>query len=430
MTIKQPLVIFPAEFMAELNNLDEYHTFIYLYEIYKDKEYKELPLGDIINEYQHLFSNIKFFEIQLKFFLIRNKFNNPTLSFVKNRIDNWIETVQIETNTNGLRSRFITKYETKFFSGDIVLTQENINKIYSPQYCYVYDLDETIEYVKSWERLDTTLDEWKKFNLIEILDFLPVFLNDQHMLKIQKHMKKLFHENVNHIINEIFAKRLEIELLREGDKLVLDRLFSNQETEKDKKYVNNIFPSTITLNYSILSKCMANEIDSIHYDIHSIINYTYCFVAIEYYKLLKSVEKKGIKNILPLYKKQPPKICIKNMPTNPKKKEEVHEALHNIFDAIHQHCPKASWIDFKLIFSQAGSSKKIIWPDNAQVLRFLFTKLGSSLECTPGRWEAVCHYFKPSENDVFDPKKLQSNSGYKDETLEKLINDFKNTLSQ
>ncbi|MCF7889470.1 MAG: hypothetical protein K9L78_05045 [Victivallales bacterium] len=119
---------------------------------------------------------------------------------------------------------------------------------------------------------------------------------------------------------------------------------------------------------------------------------------------------------------------IKGVPKDKDKKDEVTYRLYDIFDHIKGNCLKNNWKDFKSLFNKNGTNTRIHWEGGAEVLNFVFRKLGRHIDYNHRKWEVVSYYFNPDNRESLQPNKLRNNSHHKDKSLERKIDELKDTL--
>ncbi|MGM0569053.1 MAG: hypothetical protein ACQESB_07560, partial [Elusimicrobiota bacterium] len=148
----------------------------------------------------------------------------------------------------------------------------------------------------------------------------------------------------------------------------------------------------------------------------------------------KSQEKTDIEAKLANKTTEKPKrnsysMWIKGVPKDKDKKDEVTERLYDIFDHIKGNCLKNTWQDFKSLFNKNGTNTRIHWEGGAEVLNFVFRKLGRHIDYSHSKWEVVSYYFNPDNRESLQPNKIRNNSHNKDKSLERKIDELKDTLN-
>jgi hypothetical protein len=403
----RPLAAFNDNFYKHYKTSSDFGLWAAFGNIYDIGAFREVSGDEFYSTFDSSDINLNFIDTQIKFYIYRHGRLGLDKLTLNEILHNWVDSMEKTFPTDNIKvNEIVDRFSTK-----------------KGLYRYLYHPKRYLNYLSNWFLQEMTLEEWMKHEnlLVEAELMFSIDFMKHEKLKFPVYfMKQLFMEYVQIIYNEILAPRLKSPILKKMDKNLLDRLFENKASDDDLSQISQLFNLSSTEDfYSKLSIVLTEDFTLNDIDIHYRSNLSNYCALVMYYKSLNQKNKK-----------EKTTICIKNMPTNKKKKDDVYAALQDIFDAVHQYCPEASWSDFKSIFSQNGSTVKIIWSGDAQILRFLFACLGFSLEYSPDKWEAVCYYFRPSEDDDFHPKKLQSNSGYKDETIENLVDDFKNILNQ
>jgi hypothetical protein len=406
------LAIFDKGFFEVINSQDEFTLWKELQEIFFGKKYKEATIEEIKQEYFELIGREIFGDIQLKFYLIRtSNFHHKNQGQLQIILMNWIRYFQNKFGSH--QSIF------DLFSMATNITELNeYGKYFYPRISY-------LQYINTWNKSTVDLITWKKFNYLSIPDeiyFLKkVFESNGGITFSKDHMRKLFDEYVNEIFIDKFHPRLKSTELMEKDKSILERFSNNTFTRNDSIYMHEIFNVPKHENISaILSKCLLNEVKIENIDIHSSNCYSEYYAILKYLRALKKPSKTVEKYAM----------WFKNKPTEIRKKEQFEENQKILFETINKFCPSANWNDFNTLFNKNGSSSIIIWTGNPSILNFIFRMLHDHLEFEGKKWEVISNYFIPNKGEKFDPKKLEGNSHFKDNALEKKILNLFSTLKQ
>lgn len=401
-----PFVIFPDDFFNFIKSKTEFHVWGNLQVLWKKDKFTEDNIDFVIQHYTPIEDIDIFLEIQLQFFLIRNSWNcQYSKSHFIELITFWVTSIKgkFSLNSTELGLSFQTTTNSSL-----------LNKFGK----YYYSYTSYIDYGLSWNNCSVELRTWKKFSLLSIpsdLQFIKLNTEKHEAYNFsQAHMRKLFDEYVKEIYNSKFLPRLNNSILAENEKEIIDRVLKNVGTDNDKKYLNELctnFYSWRNISTN-LSRCLLNAIYNSELDIHSQSHFAGYFALIKYYEELIAKPKK--KDIVKYA------MWFKNATLEKLKGEEFKEAMKDVFDNINRYCPKATWGDFKSIFSKNGVKTKIEWTGDASILNFLFRTLHKSLSFNGSKWHVVTNYFyKSDQNDQsLDPIKLSSNSHYHNSDLE------------
>lgn len=415
MNIPSLLVVFPDKLMANYETMEEHHIWNALHEVYDRRAFEEKPAEELLTLYQTEKFNSKFYELQLKFFIIRYINYGPTSENIQ-PISYWLGKMKIIDLSISI---IILGIQTHFtmFNQEMAFTKY-----------YYYSPKRLNAYLAKWYNQTITLDLWKKHGIIQIsneFSFLKTLKEDEGLGRATlTHMHNLFREYVDEIYNEKMKHRLNNSLLAERDKAILERLFNNTAIEADKQYLGSLFNlEPRDFMSEDISRCLAGEDTIVDTDIHSRDNLSAHFAVIDYYQALKSLKKKKKKS-------KPYAMWFKNIPTGEKQKAEFYEQLGTLFEDIKVHCRKNTWKDFKSIFYKSGTATKIDWNGDGGTLAFIFRKMGRHIEYSGEKWEVISFYFNPHKKENLKPNRLKFNSHIHNEHLETKIKKLIATLTR
>ena len=102
------------------------------------------------------------------------------------------------------------------------------------------------------------------------------------------------------------------------------------------------------------------------------------------------------------------------------KKNEFYEQLKNVFEQIQSNCSNNTWGDFKSIFNKNGSSVRIEWEGDADIINYLFRKLHKVLSYKGKKWEVIASYFHKTDKTM-DAKNLANNTHFNENKNPKFV---------
>lgn len=401
------LVIFHNDLIEEYRSLNEYGKWQSLQDTYKRKEFSEKPIHEVITYYRSNKLNRYFYELQLRFYIIRFAVQKPINEF-NELIHEWANEVLNETDD----------YSAFFLQALLMSDNRTKNKLIR----YIYPSEQLQVYFEKWFDQSMTLELWKSYKYIQIssdFDFKEKFkyVNKALARDTVQHIKHLFNQYVEEIFQVKMKPRIKNAMLEHKERLILERLFNNTLSEDDKNYLARTFNISPKNSLSEdISKCLANNIKSTNIDIHSPNSFAVHYAIIKYYRILHNPKKE---------EKEKYAMWFKNMPTEKSEKDEVYERLKDIYDSIQEFCNSGKWQDFKNLFDERGSKSKIDWNEkDGKVLNFVFRKIGRNISYRGAKWDVISFFFNPHAKESLHPDKLKGNSHYYNRSLEEKINDL------
>jgi len=416
-----------AYFQAKL----ELHKLLILNKLVSENLYKEGDIEFAINSYKPIENEEIFLDFQLKLFLVKNSYHkfDETLD-LPSLIFDWSQEVFKHFKNNPLK-----ELKTIFLTLD--------NKALIKYGKYYHNIHEFKDYIIKWNNETITLNIWKKFRYLNILDgfkFLkPVFEKEQVKLVFpEEHMKKLFFEYSDEVFNKHLKPRCENNLIVPRDKNAIDKLLEGHVTNQELKNISSIFfpNTTLQIDINCLSRCISNNFRLSDLDIHSNSNMSACCALMKYYRIIQEPQNVDIDSSNVNSKdnngeiKKHYALWFKNMSKDQQKKDLIYDELRNLYDLLQDEYCNTSWNDFKLLFNKNGSNVKIEWFGDAEILNFIFRKLNNELKFEGPKWNVIANYFKSSNpNDsTLSPEKLIANSHLKVNKYPKLVKSLEDLI--
>ncbi|MGF7141459.1 hypothetical protein [Roseimarinus sediminis] len=332
---------------------DEDVQFDYLWKTYRNKDFIQGIFLDVLGEYDDLNNKYEFYNTQLKFYIIRysNSLNfeiPEPLEIIKD----WINTAK----RYGLRNTKLLELEKNVLTG----ADKTLFK-------YFYPESEIRNYFHQWGLCQVTLDEWLSFPNIVICKEIniPKESPTVYYPGVGELMKKLFMEQLERLKKSEIMPRLNVKLLADREKKILNRVFDNTLNKNDKKYLIDNFKLFKDREITqVITDCMLEDIQLENYDIHSSKSYMQYFLLIEYYKLLNGEGTPANAEC---------SFCYKH-------KENLPQLLKDFFrHLVDLNLISAEKDAFMAVFSGEIPETKIAWNSNLDQLKLMVNYLDKEL---------------------------------------------------